>query len=183
MGSAAEAECGGLYMNAQEAVPFITTLEELRHKQHPVSLRTNNSTANGIMNQQIKQKWSKAFDMRFFWLIDRISQGQFKVDWHPGKLSISDYFTKHHPASHHQLLRPIYFYIKGKSLSAIQGCIEILKRASAPKRSTPWPVISNLMSKEDRPHRLATWTVSSIQTDPLAIRNRLQNSKVDLTLI
>ena len=50
MGSAAEAECGGLYMNAQEAVPFITTLEELGHKQRPVSLQTN-STANGIMNQ------------------------------------------------------------------------------------------------------------------------------------
>ena len=156
MGSAAEAECGGLYMNAQEAVPFITTLEELGHKQRPVSLRTDNSTANGIMNQRIKRKRSKAFDMRFYWLVDRISQGQFKVDWHPGKLSISDYFTKHHPASHHQLLRPIYLYIKGKSPSTIQGCIEILKRASAPKRSTPRPAILNLMSKEDRPCQLAT---------------------------
>ena len=56
MGSAAEAECGRLYMNAQEAVPFITTLEELGHKQRPISLRTNNSTANRIMNQQIKRK-------------------------------------------------------------------------------------------------------------------------------
>ena len=52
MGSAAEAECGGLYMK----VPFITTLEELGHKQDAVPIKTDNSTAEGIMNNKIKQK-------------------------------------------------------------------------------------------------------------------------------
>ncbi len=65
MASAAESECGSLYINAQHAVPFITTLEELGHKQRAVPIRTDNSIAKGIMNQQIKQKRSKAFDMRF----------------------------------------------------------------------------------------------------------------------
>ena len=132
MGSAAEAECGSLYMNAQDAVPFITTLKELGHKQQPVTMRTDNSTAKGFMNREIKQKRSKAFDKSFWWLIDRIDQKQFKVSWHPGKLSISDYFTKHHPASHHQLVRPIYLYVKGQSPSTLQGCIEILQQARAP---------------------------------------------------
>ena len=50
MASASEAECDGLFMNAQEAVPFITTLKELGHKQQPVPLQTNNSTANVINN-------------------------------------------------------------------------------------------------------------------------------------
>ena len=95
-------------MNAQEAILFITTLEELGHKQQPIPLQTDNSTANGIMNRTIKQKRSKAFDMRHWWLVDRCDQGQFKVYWAPGKLSLADYFTKRHPASHHAALRPIY---------------------------------------------------------------------------
>ena len=129
MSSAAEAECGSLYMNAQHAVPHITTLEELGHKQRPVPIKTDNSTANGIMNKTIKRKRSKAFDMRFWWLVDRCEQNQFKVYWSPGRYSLADYFTKHHPASHHQLVRPIYLYEKGKSPNSIQGCVEILRRA------------------------------------------------------
>ena len=129
MSSAAEAECGGLYINAQEAIPLIITLEELGHKQDPVPLKTDNSTAEGIMNKTIKQKRSKAMDMRFYWLVDRVEQGQFKVYWAPGNINLADYFSKKHPASHHRNMRPIYTYIKGKSPSTIQGCVEILKPA------------------------------------------------------
>merc|ERR1712155_394889 len=66
MTSTTEAECGGLYINAQEAVPLIITLEELGHKQDTVQLKTDNSTAEGIMNKTIKQKRSKAMYMRFY---------------------------------------------------------------------------------------------------------------------
>jgi hypothetical protein len=46
MQSAAEAECGGLYMNAKEAVPMRITLEELAdHPQPATPIRTDNSTA------------------------------------------------------------------------------------------------------------------------------------------
>lgn len=79
MASAAEAECGSLFMNTQNAIPHITTSEELGHKQHSVPIKTDNSTANGIMNKTIKQKRSKAFDMKFWWLVDRCDQGQFKI--------------------------------------------------------------------------------------------------------
>jgi len=160
MASAVEAKCGALYMNAQEAVPFTTTLKELGHKQWIVSIRTDNSTANGIMNQQIKRKRSKAFNIKLWWVVDRILQGQFKVDWHPGKLSISEYFTKHHPASHHQLLQLIYLYIKGQSTSMLQWCIEILKKASAPNRSLVQPAILYLFNQKDWSERPVTWTVS-----------------------
>ena len=36
MALAAEAKCGSLYMNAQNVILHITTLEELEHRQHPV---------------------------------------------------------------------------------------------------------------------------------------------------
>ena len=60
MGSAAEAEVGGLYMNALELSPMRTTLEELDHPQPPTPLKTDNSTADGIMNKTIKQRQRNA---------------------------------------------------------------------------------------------------------------------------
>ena len=61
--SAAETECDRLYINAQKAVPLIISLEEVGHKQDPAPLKTDNSTAEGIMNKTIKRKRSKAMDM------------------------------------------------------------------------------------------------------------------------
>ena len=54
MASAAEAKCGSLFMNAHNTIPHITTLEELGRKQRSVSIKTDNSTANKIMNKTIK---------------------------------------------------------------------------------------------------------------------------------
>ena len=45
MSSAADAELGGLFINAKTAVPIQTTLEELGHKQPPTPIQTDNSTA------------------------------------------------------------------------------------------------------------------------------------------
>jgi hypothetical protein len=71
MQSAAEAECAGLYMNAKEAIPMRITIEELNHPQPATPMRTDYSTADGIMNKTVKQKQSKSMDMRFYWLQDR----------------------------------------------------------------------------------------------------------------
>jgi hypothetical protein len=50
------------------------TLTEVGHIQPPTPLRTDNSTAFGILNETIKQKRSKAMDMRYRWLTDRVRQ-------------------------------------------------------------------------------------------------------------
>jgi hypothetical protein len=39
-------------------------------------------------------------DMRWHWIQDRTSQGQFKVVWSPGSSNRADFFTKTHPALH-----------------------------------------------------------------------------------
>ena len=73
------------------------------------------STADdGIMNKTVKLKQSKAMDMRFYWLQDRVEQGQFRVYWSPGKYNLADYFSKLHSPSHyhHRKMRTIYFSIK-----------------------------------------------------------------------
>ena len=60
--------------------------------------------------QQYQIQWSKAIDMRFYWVRDRVDQGHFHVYWKPGKTNLADYFTKHHTATHHKLMRPIYLH-------------------------------------------------------------------------
>jgi hypothetical protein len=127
MQSAAEAECGGLYMNAKETVPMRITLEELDHPQSATPIRTDNSTSYGIMNKTVKQKQSKSMDMRFYWLQDRVEQGHFRIFWAPGKINLADYQSKVQPTSVHKAVRPIYLYVEGKSPTTLQGCDKILE--------------------------------------------------------
>ena len=82
-------------MNAKEAVPMRITLEELNHPQPATPIRrTDYSTADGIMNRTVKQKQSKSMNMQFYWLQDRVKQGQFRVLWAPGKINLADYQSK-----------------------------------------------------------------------------------------
>jgi hypothetical protein len=54
--SAAESEVGACFHNAQSGAPLRVTLTELGHTQPPTPLRTDSSTAYGIVNETIKQK-------------------------------------------------------------------------------------------------------------------------------
>ena len=126
MASAAESEVGALFVNAQDIVPIRTTLIELGHPQPPTPIQTDNSTAAGFANDTIKQKRSKAMDMRFYWLKDREQQGQFRIFWRPGTENLGDYHTKHHPTSHHRLMRSTYLHTtpqKQTYLNALRGCV------------------------------------------------------------
>jgi hypothetical protein len=108
--SAAEAETAGLFYNGQEAEPIRVALEEMGWPQPPTPITTDNQTACGIANDTVKQRRSKAIDMRFYWIRDRIKQGHFRVHWRPGDENWADYFTKHHPAKHHIEMRPIFYH-------------------------------------------------------------------------
>ena len=109
MSSAMEAEVAAAYENAREACPIRVTLQELGHPQPPTPMQIDNSAALGFINGSMKHKRSKAIDMRFHWIADRARQGQFHVYWLPGSENWADYVTKHHPPSHHQLMRPTFF--------------------------------------------------------------------------
>jgi hypothetical protein len=104
--SDAESEVGACFQNAQTAAPLHVTLLELGHKQPATPLRTDNFTAYRILNETMKQKWSKSMDMKDYWLQDRVRQKQFDVYWRPGKDNLGDYHTKHHPSQHHQDMCP-----------------------------------------------------------------------------
>lgn len=108
VGSAAEAEYGALYLNAQDAESLRNTLSDLGYPQGPTPIICDNSCAVGITNNKLKQKRSKAFDMRFHWIRDRVKQGHFIVRWEPGIINLADLLTKAHSAIHHKRIRPFY---------------------------------------------------------------------------
>jgi hypothetical protein len=110
LSSAAEAELAALFHNGKEAYAIRIILQELGHPQPPTPIVTDNSTASGIANDSVKQRRSKAMDMRFYWVRDRVRQGQFHIYWKQGKLNQADYFTKHHSASHHKNMRAQYLH-------------------------------------------------------------------------
>ena len=134
MAPAAEAEIAALIMNACGILPLRATLEELGHPQPPTPMQTGSSTASGITNGIFKQDRSKAIGMRFYWLVGIVEQGQFNVYWDSGKKNLADYFTKHHPPSHHRRLRPACLHAK-HSPSSLQGRAELLA-PSAPALRT-----------------------------------------------
>jgi len=108
MASAAEAELGALFINCREAIPARHALEAMGHKQPPTPVQTDNTTALGIVNNNIASKRLKSMDMRLHWLRCRAAQAQFRHYWRPGPTNTGDYVTKHHAGVHHQAVRPKY---------------------------------------------------------------------------
>jgi hypothetical protein len=122
--SAAESEVGACFHNAQSGAPLRVTLTELGHTQPATPFRTDNSTAFGILNEKIKQKRSKAMDMRYHWLTDRVRKKQFDVYWRPGKDNLGDYHTKHHSAQHHEDMSQFILH-QANSLNVLRGCVKL----------------------------------------------------------
>ena len=133
LSSAAESEIAAAFSNAKDATQIRTTLNEMGHPQPATPIQLDNTTAVGFANQQIKQRKSKAIDMRFYWLQDRVNQKQFHVYWAPGSKNLADYFTKHHPTVHHRHIRYFYLYSTFKSptyrthpaSATLRGCADL----------------------------------------------------------
>jgi hypothetical protein len=143
MSSAAEAEIGAVFINAKEGTVRRKTLQELGHPQPPTPLETDNTTATCYSNGTIKQKRTKAMDMRFYWIKDRVKQGKFNVYWGPGYQHLADYFTKHHSPAHYKRMREIYIHAseqpinrKGIRDSALRGCANNYRSQSWEVRET-----------------------------------------------
>ncbi len=94
---AAEAKLGALFINAKTAVLIQQMLKEIQ---------TDNLTAHALLTNKILPKALKAMDMHFHWLHCQMAQDQHQFYWRPGTQNMADYWTKHHPASHHKSFRP-----------------------------------------------------------------------------
>ena len=77
------------------------TLAELGYPQLPTPIICDNLCAVGIANNSFTQKRSKTIDMRYHWIRDQVTLGNFTVTWEPGATNLADFFTKAHPVEHH----------------------------------------------------------------------------------
>jgi hypothetical protein len=132
--SAAESGVGGCFDNAQSGTPLRVILTELGHTQPLTPLCTDNSTAFGILEEKIKQKQSKAMDIQYHWLTDRVRQKQFDVYWRPGSENLSKYHTKLHSAQHHRDMRGLILH-QANSLQVLRGCVKLLPLLQPPLRA------------------------------------------------
>jgi hypothetical protein len=76
----------------------------------PTPITTNNITAQGLTLGTMTPKASKSNDQWINWLKCRNAHHQFKYLWQKGILNRADYASKHHPAQHHQNVRPFYIF-------------------------------------------------------------------------
>lgn len=91
---AAEAKIAALYYNTSEIIWLQVAVEESGHPQPAtLLLQIDNSIAIGIMNGTIKQRRSKAIDMRIYWLKDRVQQKMLNVHWMPKHVYLASCFS------------------------------------------------------------------------------------------
>jgi hypothetical protein len=108
VGSAMEGEYGAMYKIAMHGEVLRNTLADLGYPQAATPLQGDNKVAVGIANNKFKQRRSKAIDMRFHWIRDRVKQGHYNVYWRQGNNNLADYFTKIHSATHHRAMRKFF---------------------------------------------------------------------------
>jgi hypothetical protein len=111
MSSASETKLAALYYGCKQAAPIRVTLKEMGHPQPaPTPVTTNNITDWGLTMSTMMPKASKSNDQWINWLKCHNAQRQFKYLWRKGILNRADYTSKHHPARHHQNVRPFYVF-------------------------------------------------------------------------
>jgi hypothetical protein len=152
LSSATEAELGALFFNGKEAAMLRTTLADMGHPQPATPIQTDNACAAGITNGTVKQRRSKAMDMRFYWIRDRVKQGQFLVHWRRGTDNLADYFTKHHSPAHHQYMRSRYLLAlhhpepspspSTVTTSVLRGCVDSHRLPVGPSTEQPTQDVS-----------------------------------------
>ena len=72
MASESEAEYSTILVNLQKSVPIRTTLTEMGWKHGPTDIQVDSSTAVGMATKEFLKKKSKAMDLRFYRINNRI---------------------------------------------------------------------------------------------------------------
>jgi hypothetical protein len=99
--SACEGEYGAAYLVARNAVWIRAIATALGYPQPPTTIMVDNTCAIGLANDTLKTAKTKAIDVRFHWLRDRVRQDQFHIVWVPSGANLADFFTKALPVHEH----------------------------------------------------------------------------------
>jgi hypothetical protein len=109
-------------------------------------LQSSKPTIPPLMALQTKpfSKRSKTMDKRYYWIQDRIEQGQFNISWAPGDTHLGDYFTKKHSPSYHKRLCPFYLHIQADPMvrhntkhPVLLGCVNLCTTSQTENSNLP----------------------------------------------
>jgi hypothetical protein len=107
-------------------------LEEVGHPHPATSMETDNTTVTGNINGTILKKHTKAMDMIFYWIKDRVKQGQFNLYWGPVYQNLASF------AGASLIMREIYIHANEQLInrkiirySALRGCVNTSGKAGA----------------------------------------------------
>ena len=78
--------------------------------QQKTTAITDNSTAEGLINNTMTPNSAKTYDFRTNWLKCREAQRQFNIMWKKGRDNRADYHSKDHPPHVHKAKRGEYVY-------------------------------------------------------------------------
>jgi hypothetical protein len=88
-------------MIARNAVWMRAVARALGYPQQATTILVDNTCAVGLCNDTLKTARTKAIDVRFHWLRDRVRQEQFRVVWVASGDNLADFFTKALPVHEH----------------------------------------------------------------------------------
>ena len=130
MSSAVEAKTGGIFMVIQHTCPIRLIIVKIVHPQPSthMSLYTDNLNAKGILTSDMRQKLSKSFDVRFYWVKYCIQKNWFDLIWEKFLTNMVDYITKQHSPWHQNKMWYKYLhknqnYHQELSSFSVQGCV------------------------------------------------------------
>ena len=103
LSSDVEAKTGSIFEHFQKSVPIHLTFGQLSHTQPESLVQTDGSYTAGIANDTVKtiliqNHWHE------FLLVNIFRQNQFIFYWCSVRTNLADYFTNHHPPSHHKII-------------------------------------------------------------------------------
>ena len=106
--AAAETEYASSYMAAQLGEHVRRIMIDLGYPQKPTDIVYDNTIAGKMANKTCKLRRSRAIDMRFHWLRDRVEQGHFRMVWRAGVENLADFLSKAHPVHHFKSMVPFF---------------------------------------------------------------------------
>ena len=109
-------------------------LIKMGHAEPPTPAVTDSAIGDVFVNDNKLQQHSRATNMWFYSIRYRVRKWQFLLYWMAVEHNLADYFTKHHPTSHHWSRRSTYLFLAVEyskyacymSPNELLGCVEAL---------------------------------------------------------
>ena len=101
-----------IFHHDQGHIPLRYMPTQMGHPHTITRLKTDNTTANSFVHDNITQKKSKSWDILFYWLRNEQQNQNFDIYWYFGHNNLADDYKKYHTAQLHKDIRKTYVRVK-----------------------------------------------------------------------